>query len=97
MSRLLALSLILLLHAAPSLAGDQDDARRALQAGEIRPLEEVLAAARAAVPGEVVKLDLKRDNGRWVYELKILTASGKRREVEIDGRSLAVVDDDDDD
>lgn len=75
---------------------DQAAARRAVEAGEIRPLDEVLAVARKAVPGDVVKLDLKREKGRWVYELKILDQAGKRREVEIDAKTLAVEDDDDD-
>ncbi len=99
MSRLAAVLILLCAFApaAPLRAGDQEDARRAVQSGEIRPLDQVLAAARAAVPGDVVKLDLKREKGRWVYELKILTAAGKRREIEVDAKTLAVLDDDDDD
>lgn len=76
---------------------DQDQARQALERGEIRSLDEVLRAAREKVPGDVVKLDLKRDDGRWLYKLKILTPQGRRREVKIDAGSLKVVDDDDDD
>jgi uncharacterized membrane protein YkoI len=39
----------------------------------------------------VVSVELEHDDGRWVYEIKILTATGKRREVEIDARSLQVL------
>ncbi len=71
---------------------DQDRARRALQAGEIRPLEQVLAAQRRALPGEVIGVELDRDDGRWVYELKILTPNGDRRELELDARDLTILD-----
>lgn len=76
---------------------DQEQARRALEKGEIRPLDQVLAAVRAVVPGDVVALDLKRKKRRWIYEIKVLTPAGKRREVKIDAATLAILDDDDDD
>lgn len=76
---------------------DQDQARKALEMGEIRPLDQVLAAIRAVVPGDVVALDLKRKKGRWRYEIKILTPAGKRREVKVDATTLAILDGDDDD
>ena len=79
---------------------DQEQAREAVARGEIRPLDEILAAARKAVPGDVVALELKRKHGAWLYEIKILAAGGKRREVKVDAKSLAILgqeDDDDDD
>ncbi|MGA0530969.1 PepSY domain-containing protein [Hansschlegelia sp. KR7-227] len=78
---------------APSARGDseQDEARRAVEGGEIRSLDQVLKVARARVPGDVVKVELERDGGRWTYEIKILTESGERREVEIDASTLAVL------
>lgn len=69
----------------------QDCALDAFKGGEIRPLPEVLAVARQKLPGEVVKVELEREDGIWVYEIKILTPSGKRREIEIDARTLAVI------
>jgi uncharacterized membrane protein YkoI len=39
----------------------------------------------------VVKIELEREDGVWVYEIKVLTRSGRRREVEIDARTLAVI------
>ncbi|AWI91825.1 peptidase [Methylobacterium sp. DM1] len=86
------------LGAMPARADDDGErARRALERGEIRPLDAVLAAARAAVPGDVVALDLKRDDGRWLYKLRILGTDGRRRDVKIDASSLKLLDVDDDD
>lgn len=69
----------------------QDCALQALKSGDIRPLPEVLAVARDKLPGEVVKIKLERDDGIWVYEIKVLTPSGKRREIEINAQTLAVI------
>jgi uncharacterized membrane protein YkoI len=39
----------------------------------------------------VVKVELDREDGIWVYEIKILTTSGRRRTVEINAETLAVM------
>lgn len=95
---------LLILAAALACAGpsaraaeDADRARRALEQGEIRPLDEVLRAARAAAPGDVVSLDLKRSDGRWLYKLRILGGDGKRRTLKVDAASLRILDGDEDD
>jgi uncharacterized membrane protein YkoI len=69
----------------------QDCALDAFKSGQIRPLSEVLAVAREKLPGEVVKIELEREDGVWVYEIKVLTRSGRRREVEINAQTLAVI------
>jgi uncharacterized membrane protein YkoI len=69
----------------------QDCALDAFKSGQIRPLSEVLAVAREKLPGEVVKIELEREDGIWVYEIKVLTRSGRRREVEINAQTLAVI------
>lgn len=100
MSALCRVLLILLAcgGAAPAFgASDQDRAKAALERGEIKPLDRILAAVRAVAPGDVVGVKLERKGERWIYELKVLTPAGKRREVEIDASSLEIVDDDDDD
>lgn len=77
--------------AAEDCKRNQDCALEAFQRGEIKPLSEVLAVARARLPGEVVKIELEREDGIWVYEIKILTASGRVREIEINAKTLAII------
>lgn len=99
MARILLL-LLCLLSAWPgsvSAGSDQDEARAALERGEIKPLDQVLAAVRAAVPGDVVAVKLKSKKKAWIYSLKVLTPAGKRRDVKIDAGSLSILDADDDD
>lgn len=94
---------LLLLLLAPVLPGaaradsDQQRARTALERGEVRPLDQVLAAVRGVVPGDVVSVELKRKKERWYYKLKILTPAGKRAEVKIDAKTLDIFDRDEDD
>ncbi|RBI70905.1 peptidase [Roseovarius sp. TE539] len=87
------LFLILALLAGPALADDdgQDRARRALQAGEILPLSDILAAAAAARPGRVIELELERDDGRWIYELELVTPEGRLYEMEVDAATATVL------
>jgi uncharacterized membrane protein YkoI len=71
----------------PALARDHDDARRAVERGEMRPLSEVLATARNRLPGDVVRVDIEQQNGRWYYEFRTVDAQGRLFEVLVDGRT----------
>lgn len=77
-----------------------DHARLALERGEVRPLAEILARVAEIVPGEVIHVEFERQHQRehpvWMYEIKVLAADGRLREVEVDaatGRILNVEDD----
>ena len=91
------------LLAAPRGAGaesrrrreEQERARRALAEGRIRPLTEILALVQPQLGGEVIGVELDEEDGVYVYEIKVLTPHGRRREVEVDaatGRILKVDD-----
>ncbi|MDR3376683.1 MAG: peptidase [Ancalomicrobiaceae bacterium] len=67
-----------------------DEARIAVQNGEIRPLGEILAAIRERLPSEVVAVELKRDHGRLIYELKTVDAAGRRHEFHVDAASATI-------
>jgi uncharacterized membrane protein YkoI len=80
------------LRAAPALArDDQDRARAALAAGEIRPLSEILAEVERRYIGRVIEVELDREDGRWVYELKLLPPSGRVYELEVDAATAALL------
>ena len=83
------LALLLALPVAPARADDKDHelARRALQAGEVLPLRTLLERLAATHPGEVLEVELERDDGRWIYELKLLQPGGELRKLKLDARS----------
>jgi len=56
---------------------DHDRARAALEAGEIVSLDEILALAQAAVPGQPIEVELEREASGWIYEIEIITLDGR--------------------
>lgn len=70
---------------------DQDIVRRALEKGELLPLTKILEVTAANVPGDVIKIELERDDGVIIYELKVLAANGRVRELELDARTGKVL------
>lgn len=88
---------------AGTARADEDDharAREALERGEILPLLTILQRATGHRPGEVVEVELERDDGRWLYELKLLTPEGVLVEMELDAATGALLEfeqDDEDD
>lgn len=85
-------SLALLLATAPAHAdSDQDRARAAVQAGQVLPLKTVLERLEREHPGQVLEVELERDDGRWVYEVKLLQARGRLVKLELDAGSGEVL------
>lgn len=76
--------------------GDHERARRALKEGEVRPLAEILEEIRRRFGGEVIEVELDEDDDRTVYELTILTHSGRLLEVVVDAATGAVLEVDED-
>lgn len=81
---LLVLLLPVTLPAAAQERRDHERARAALEAGQIRPLSELLAVVERRYRGRVIEADLERDDGQWLYEFKILPSNGRVFTVEID-------------
>jgi len=59
-------------------------------------LRRALEIAIQQVPGEVLKVELEREEGRAVYEIKILAQNGRVRKVSLDARDGDVVEIEDD-
>lgn len=89
-SLVFAAALLLAANGAPSFARDHDDARRAVEAGEIRPLADILNTVRGMLPGEVVGVKLERESGSWMYEFRVVDEKGRLFEIHVDAKSGAV-------
>src|SRR5262250_3335575 len=92
----IGLTLIALTMAAASDASarerhrrhDNEFARSALQRGEVLPFSKLLALAAQYLPGDVVEVKLEpRRDGELRYEIRVLTPSGKIRELLLDART----------
>lgn len=80
--------------ATPAWASDRDDHERALQAvqsGQVLPLTTVLERLGRQHPGQVLEVELERDGGQWIYEIKLLSADGQLLKLKLDAGTAAVV------
>jgi uncharacterized membrane protein YkoI len=81
--------LLALLGAGAGQAGDghdHDRARRALESGEIVPLRTILERVERDYPGQIMEVELEREDARWMYEIKLLRTGGALVKLEIDAR-----------
>jgi uncharacterized membrane protein YkoI len=62
-----------------------------VRAGEVLPLAELLRRLQPAWPGDVLELELEREDGRWVYEIKLLQPGGQVVKLDVDARTAAVL------
>ncbi|MES2632058.1 MAG: PepSY domain-containing protein [Pseudomonadota bacterium] len=78
---------------APAIASekDHDRARAALKAGEVLPLATVLQRVALTHPGEILEVELEREDGRWIYELKLLQRGGALVKLHVDAASGEVL------
>jgi uncharacterized membrane protein YkoI len=65
----------------------RDEVRRAVEAGEIRSLADILGALRGKLPGEVAGIEIERSHGHWRYEFRVVDSQGRLFDVYIDARS----------
>ena len=89
---ILLCSMALPLATAPARAdSDQDRARAAVMAGQVLPLKDVLERLERDHPGQVLAVELEREEGRWVYEVKLLQGGGRLVKLELDAGSGEVL------
>jgi uncharacterized membrane protein YkoI len=75
---------------------DHEIARSAVERGELLPLTKILAAAEREYPGRVLEVELEREDGRYLYEIEVLTKNGRVVELTYDGRTGELLEVDDD-
>jgi len=68
-----------------------DRARRAVNRGETLPIVELLERLKTQVPGEVVGVEFEREDGKWVYEFKVIDNRGRLLEVYVDAQTGTVL------
>jgi uncharacterized membrane protein YkoI len=71
---------------------DHDQARQALQAGEILPLKAILERVQRTHPGQVMEVEIERQDQRWIYEIKVLSAGGDMSKLKVDARDGSLLD-----
>ncbi|MBX9835770.1 MAG: PepSY domain-containing protein [Burkholderiaceae bacterium] len=70
---------------------DHERALRAVQSGQVLPLTTVLERLGRQYPGHVLEIELERDEGQWIYEIKLLSADGQLMKLKLDASTAAVL------
>ena len=68
-----------------------EEIRQLRESGQILSAEDILARSRAIQPGQVVGLELEREDGRWIYEVKLIQPGGRIVALEVDARSAELL------
>lgn len=76
-------------HAADN--NDHERARQAVEAGEVLPLRTILERVEREYPGQVMEVELDREKGEWVYEVKVLRKGGALMKLKIDARDGTIL------
>lgn len=88
----LAVVLAMVLASLPARADSEHDrARAAVQAGKVLPLMTLLQRLEREQPGQVLEVELEQDDGRWIYEIKLLQQGGRLVKLEVDAATGAVL------
>lgn len=70
---------------------DHDRARQALEAGDVLPLRTILERVEREYPGQVMEVELEREKGEWVYEVKLLRKGGALMKLKILARDGTIL------
>jgi len=92
---LATLALALLLSSGATARDiSQNEVLELRRRGELLPFEQVIALVETRHPGaQILEVELEEDDGRYLYELEILTRDNRVRELELDARDGRILDD----
>jgi uncharacterized membrane protein YkoI len=90
---MVGVSTLMLTSPSLVLADDigQDEARRLMLAGKIRPLSELMQLHPRRLSGHLLDVELEEEKGRLVYEIEVLGQDGVVREFYLDASSGAIL------
>ena len=75
----------------------QDEALRLVEQGTIESLNVFIADALERFPGRFLQAELELDDGRYIYEIEIVTQERRVMELEYDAATRELLDVDEDD
>ena len=71
--------------------GDHVLARQALERGQVLPLRTVLDKVEREHQGQVLKIEFEQEDGRFIYEIRLLQQDGRLVKLEVDASSGQVL------
>ena len=65
---------------------DHELARQALERGQVLPLRTVIDRVEQQYHGQVIKVEFEREDGLFVYDIRLLQSDGRLVKLELDAR-----------
>ncbi len=76
---------------AQASESDHEMARKALREGKVLPLRTVLEQAERDYQGQVLEVELDRDDGMFIYEIKLLRTDGQLMKLKVNAANGQVL------
>ncbi|WP_052699165.1 PepSY domain-containing protein [Hyphomicrobium sp. 99] len=70
---------------------ERETVRAAVERGELKPLSVVLQAVQSKLPGEVVGIEIEREQGVWIYEFRVAGEKGRLFDVYVDAATAQIL------
>ena len=87
-----AITAVILLASSPIHAGsDHERARKAVEFGQVLPLQDILQKISKDYPGQVLEVELDQEKGTWIYEIKQLSSNGTILKLDVDAKTGQVL------
>lgn len=64
---------------------DAEQLRSWVEQGRILPLEDIIQRNQILLTGKIVDVELEHKQNRFMYEIKVLSPQGQRKEMYFDG------------
>ena len=70
---------------------ERETVRAAVERGELKSLSVVLQAVRPKLRGEVVGIEIEREQGVWIYEFRVADDKGQLFDVYVDAATAQIL------
>ncbi len=90
-TRLTAIIAAIALSLGATAFASDDDARKLREAGDIKPLVEIINENPDLRDARILEAELEHERGRYVYEIEYLDDTGAHRESYIDAETGEVL------
>ena len=77
----------ILLSLSLAAVASSDDARALRQAGNVKPLVEIITESPRLKDARILEAELEHERGRYVYEIEYIDASDTHRKTYIDAET----------
>ncbi|SFV38151.1 PepSY domain-containing protein [Hyphomicrobium facile] len=78
-------------HESETERSEHEAVRAAVERGELKPLSVVLQAVLPKLPGEVVGIEIEREDGVWIYEFRVAGEKGRLFDVYVDAATAQIL------